>query len=268
VTGLFAENAAVLFDERIPLPELDQHLKAVRKGISLLHSLGIGCVFSHEIVESMPVLRALDRENQKLRIFFSLPARKFEESLEAFRNPDNSMATIRPAWMKVFVDGSLGSKSAEMFEGYTDRSNETGIPTTGDAELDQIVGRSNGEGIPVAIHSIGDKANHRAMQALKNHGVAGNIRNRIEHVQVLSERDLGLAGELDAVLSMQPVHLLADAGIADRAWGERCRYAFAHRTLLDGGALLNFGSDAPVETPDPLQGIWAAVTRHAYGFED
>jgi hypothetical protein len=260
-SGLFAENAAQLFDDRIPPPSESDQLEAARTGIKELHEMGICSVFSHERLDSLPVLRALEDEGQKLRVFFSLPARKFDESMEVLLDAQRFRGMVQPSWLKVFVDGSLGSRSAEMFDDYSDRPGYRGIPTTDDPKLKDIV--SSSKGVALAIHSIGDRATRRAMRALVDHSAAGKIRNRIEHAQLLRREDLDLAYELDAVFSMQPVHLLADAEVAKRAWGDRCRYAFALKSLLAGGALLNFGSDAPVETPDPLLGIWAAVTRRA-----
>ena len=92
--------------------------------------------------------------------------------------------------------------------------------------------------------------------------MAPALRQRIEHAQLIRDEDLGRFGALGIVASMQPIHATSDRDLADRYWGpQRTPRAYPWRTLLERGAVLAFGSDAPVEPIDPLLGIHAAVTR-------
>src|SRR5439155_782817 len=119
-----------------------------------------------------------------------------------------------------------------------------------------------------AIHAIGDRANRWVLDAYDAQAEASGhlgARHRIEHVQLLHPDDLPRLARLRVVASMQPIHATSDRDIAERYWGGRSRYAYAWRSLLDHGAVLAFGSDAPVETPDVLQGVYAAVTRRRAG---
>jgi predicted amidohydrolase YtcJ len=116
----------------------------------------------------------------------------------------------------------------------------------------------------VTTHAIGDRANHDVLDAyavgMKETGVRG-LRNRIEHAQVLQPSDIARFATENVIASMQPIHCTSDYKMVDAYWGERGRYAYAWRDLLNSGAKLALGSDAPVETFDPLVGLHAAVTR-------
>lgn len=126
-------------------------------------------------------------------------------------------------------------------------------------------------GLPIAVHAIGDRAVHEVLNALEQlrrleAGGAGNgasrkLRHRIEHVQLIHPDDAGRLAALGVVASMQPIHATSDMLIADRFWGQRARLSYALKTQLDLGAHVAFGSDAPVESPNPFLGLHAAVTR-------
>jgi predicted amidohydrolase YtcJ len=119
----------------------------------------------------------------------------------------------------------------------------------------------------VAVHAIGDRANRVVLDAFarvrkyeNDHGLDA-LRHRIEHVQVLDAADAPRLAELGLIASMQPVHVISDMEIADQFWGERTRGAYAWKTQINHGARLAFGSDAPVESPNPFLGLHAAITR-------
>jgi len=117
------------------------------------------------------------------------------------------------------------------------------------------------------VHAIGDAANRRVLDAFlkarerEEARPGGPLLHRIEHAQLLHTDDIPRFAGLGVVASMQPLHATSDMHAADRLWGKRARYGYAWRSLLDAGALVAFGSDAPVETPHPFAGIHAAVTR-------
>jgi predicted amidohydrolase YtcJ len=119
----------------------------------------------------------------------------------------------------------------------------------------------------MTIHAIGDRANHDVLDVYellrREEQEQGRLRLRlrIEHVQVIHPDDRLRLAELGVIASMQPIHATSDMDMADRNWGERARLSYAWRTMWDSGALVVFGSDAPVERIDPLPGIHAAVTR-------
>jgi len=122
-------------------------------------------------------------------------------------------------------------------------------------------------GLPMAVHAIGDRANHEVLDAyeqLRNYEKENGLpalRHRIEHVQVLHPDDLARLGKMNIIASMQPIHATSDMLMADAFWGERARLSYGWKTQLENGTRLALGSDAPVESPNPFWGLYAAVTR-------
>src|SRR5207247_930756 len=138
-----------------------------------------------------------------------------------------------------------------------------GILTIDRAEIIDAVARAANAGIAVAIHAIGDRAVHLALDAIEpTRASAPQLRQKVEHVQLVREDDLGRFAKLGVIASMQPIHATSDRDLADRYWGpQRIKRAYPWRTFLASGVVLAFGSDAPVEPIDPLLGIHAAVAR-------
>jgi predicted amidohydrolase YtcJ len=125
-------------------------------------------------------------------------------------------------------------------------------------------------GLSLAVHAIGDSANHEVLLAYKQlriregekrAGKGPSLRHRIEHVQIIHPDDLPRLAELDVIASMQPIHATSDYPTADRYWGARSISAYAWKSLLEAGTRMALGSDAPVESPNPFWGLHAAVTR-------
>ncbi|NEP08573.1 MAG: amidohydrolase family protein, partial [Okeania sp. SIO4D6] len=175
---------------------------------------------------------------------------------------------LRIGSVKIFADGALGPRTALMVEPYEGTTDTYGITVVDKEGMYEVASKAAANNLSVTVHAIGDKANHdildvyeavRKEEAARGQGTA--LRHRIEHVQILVEEDLNRLAELDVVASMQPIHCTSDMEMADKHWGDRTKYSYAWRTMLDSGALLVFGSDCPVEPIDPILGIYAAVTR-------
>jgi predicted amidohydrolase YtcJ len=152
-----------------------------------------------------------------------------------------------------------------MLEPFTGSGDNHGIATLSREEMRETASRAASGGIATAIHAIGDRANREALRALAAVPCVPAAPHRIEHAQLLHPDDVPLFAEHGIVASMQPIHAVGDREVAERHWGARCATAYAWRSLHAGGATLAFGSDAPVETCDPLAGLYAAVTRHGRG---
>jgi predicted amidohydrolase YtcJ len=175
---------------------------------------------------------------------------------------------IRVGGVKIFSDGALGPQTASMLEPYDGDPRNTGVVVRGREQLTALIAKAARHGIAAVVHAIGDRANRCVLDAVESVNAAGvpasggrPLRHRIEHVQLLHPADLPRLARLGVVASMQPIHCTQDRDIADRYWGRRARHGYAWRSLLDSGAHLAFGSDAPVETLDVMAGIHAAVTR-------
>jgi len=168
--------------------------------------------------------------------------------------------------VKAFLDGALGSQTADMLAPYEGGGQGTGLATMTPGAFSALVKRAAAARLPVAVHAIGDRANRVALDAFEEHletSRAAGLRHRIEHVQLLHPDDVPRLGRLGVVASMQPIHAPSDRDMAEDYWGRRCAGGYAWRSVADAGAVLAFGSDVPVETLDPLQGIFAAVTRRS-----
>jgi hypothetical protein len=173
-------------------------------------------------------------------------------------------------WVKIggvkgFVDGSLGSSTAKMFEPFVNEPGSTGVWVTPPAKLREYILGADRAGLSVAIHAIGDQANAELLDIFAEVAKANGPRDRrfrIEHAQHLRPQDYARFKELNVIASLQPYHTIDDGRWAEgRIGAKRCASSYACRSLLDAGARLAFGSDWSVAPLNPLLGIDAAVNR-------
>jgi hypothetical protein len=172
---------------------------------------------------------------------------------------------IRFGYLKGFADGTLGSGTALFFDAYADTPATKGLPQMPYEELERLVVLADKAGFQIGIHAIGDEGNHWVLNAYKKaqeRNGKRDSRHRIEHAQVVCDADLPRFAALGVVASMQPTHCITDKRFAEKRIGtSRCQGAYAWRCLLDAKAAVAFGTDYPVEPIDPLEGLYAAVTR-------
>ena len=208
-----------------------------------------------------PWVRRIEAGNRSLRVDFGVYAQHLERAIDlGLRTGQkiNDLLTVGP--LKLITDGSLNTRTAFCFEEYPGLEGtelSRGMLTLPPEELLPLMRRGAEGGLLPTVHAIGDHANSLALDAFAEIGMGG----RIEHAQLLAERDLARFAELNVVASVQPDHALDDRDVADHYWAGRTGRAFAIRSLLDAGAELAMGSDAPVSPLDPWNTIAAAVTR-------
>lgn len=167
---------------------------------------------------------------------------------------------------KVITDGSLNTRTAYCFDEYPGLEGtplSRGMLTVPPAELVPLMRKAVAGGIEPTVHAIGDHANTLVLDAFEQIGCSG----RLEHAQLLANADLGRFAALGVTASVQPEHAMDDRDVADRYWTGRTDRAFVLRSLLDAGAELAFGSDAPVAPLDPWVTMAAAVGRARDGRE-
>lgn len=263
--GLLFENAQQLVQRVIPEVTAAQAERAARRAQEELHRFGITGIHVPEAPLSFAALQALDAAGHlALRTTMMLTYDGLDAALESSLQSGFGGAFLRVGPVKIFGDGSLGSETAAMLAPFKGSRDNTGILTVPKDEIERAVERAARGGLACAIHAIGDRANRvvlDAFEATRHVWQPRGLRQRIEHVQVLHPDDLPRLSQLGVIASMQPIHATQDMDLVDRLWGDRGRYAYAFRSLKESGAVLAFGSDAPVETPDPLAGLYAAVTR-------
>jgi predicted amidohydrolase YtcJ len=258
-TGVLREESCWRFRDAYVEIADEEYLEAMRAGMKLANARGVTAV--HDKDGWLGALRLWQRlggeEALTLRVWQSLPAEKAEE-LEAvevrggFGSP-----MLRLGYLKVFMDGTLGSQTARMLDG-------GGVEITSREEFEQIVRRAARAGFPIAVHAIGDRANRDALdafEATRDDWLPLGLRQRIEHAQLLSPDDVNRFARIGVAASVQFSHAPSDRDVADRFWPGKTNCAYAYRSLWDAGALLANGSDAPIEELDPLAGICAGVRR-------
>lgn len=263
-TGIVRENAvrAFLALEAAAGPPLDAALAAT--AASALHQRGITWVHDYQrSAEELQWSQALARTGQ-LRVMQNVGEAQLEGLLAAGVTSGTGDDRFRVGALKLFADGTLGSRTAAMIEPYDDHG-ATGLSMYSPQDLARLVQRAILGGISVTIHAIGDRAVRDALDAFASVPAEARqrlaIAPRIEHVQLAQRADLDRFSELGIVASMQPQHCVTDWEVATRAWGSRVEGSYPWRSLLDRGVLLVFGSDAPVEPPDPWLGLHASMTR-------
>ncbi len=267
-TGILFEDAIELVTSHIPRPSLDAIADAMRHAQTVCWAAGLTGIHDFDGRACFMALQQLQNSGDLgLRVVKNIPVPRLEHALEVGLRSGFGNDWLRIGGIKIFADGALGSRTAAMIAPYEGEPDNRGIVVTDKEEmLEKALAASRG-GLSVTIHAIGDRANHDVLDVYEQvrrdeaRRGAAPLRHRIEHVQLLHPSDLNRLAEQNIIASMQPIHATADMDMADRYWGDRTQYSYAWRTMQDSGALVVFGSDAPVESIEPLQGIHAAVTR-------
>jgi predicted amidohydrolase YtcJ len=256
-TGIFREHAADLITRHIGSEDMETTCRALTDACSRLRAYGLTGLHTSESVSHYHKLNvALERNLVNLNLFRMIET----------EDPDgvDAIAAMQGAeCVKALVDGALGSQTASMLEPY-EGSDSMGVIAIPRQKLRRIVDRAVSHGLSLAVHAIGDRANRDVLDVFTEAGPSREGRDlvfRLEHAQLVDSADIPRFGRAGVIASMQPIHLVSDIKVADRYWGARSRGAYAWGSISRGGGLLAFGSDAPIEEPDPLKGIHAAVTR-------
>ena len=172
---------------------------------------------------------------------------------------------IRFGYLKAFIDGTIGSGTALMFEPFTDNPGSSGLAMMPYEVFEDMVLKADRAGFQIGVHAIGDKGNNWTLNAFEKAAAVNgkrNSRHRDEHTQTLLLSDIPRFAQLGVIASMQPTHCISDKKFYEKRIGtERSKGAYAWRSLLNSGASLAFGTDYQVEPLNPMEGLYAAVTR-------
>jgi len=263
-TGVLLELAVDLVRRVLPAPEPEWLRQCLLEAQQAAHQAGITGIQDVEDLAVLEGFRRLEREGLlRLRVLFHPPVSDLPLLVSrGFRSGEGS-EWITSGGIKLFLDGSLGSRTAWMLTPY-EGSRDRGMPLASLETAGAAVRMAARHGIASTVHAIGDAAVRRALDLLEPLPRTA-LPHRIEHFQCVDPADLDRAAAAGIVLSMQPAHLLVDIPLAERHWGSRGRGAYAFRTLSARGTTLAFGSDAPVAPLDPRLGVFAAMDRRALG---
>jgi len=294
-TGLMKDAAMDLVQRAIPEPTEEQLTRAILAGLAEARRLGVTGFHDMSSAESgflggeqagkpgladIPRLRSAEeiriylklaaRGELTARVYAVTPIQQWEAPARTGIAAAFGNEWVRVGGLKGYVDGSLGSTTAYFYEPFTDDPSTSGLLSGmmfPEGNMLRMTLGGDRVGLQLCIHAIGDKANRMILdifeEVAKKNGVdAKSRRFRIEHAQHISPGDFEKFAKLGVIASMQPFHAIDDGRWAEKRIGrERCKTTYAFRTLLDSGVKLAFGSDWTVAPLDPMQGIYAAVTR-------
>lgn len=273
-TGILLEKAMNLVESVIPKPHPEDLADLFEEAIPRLWRMGLTGIHNFDRETSFRALQILNsRGDLHLRVLQTIPREDLAVVRRLGLRTGQGDDMLRIGSVKLFSDGALGPRTGAMLDPYIDEPENRGILLLNADDVFEYGRDAARAGLSLAVHAIGDRANHEVLDGFtrlraheKERGLPA-LRHRIEHVQVLLPEDAGRLAELDIVASMQPIHALSDMEMADQAWGKRSCLAYAWQTQIQQRAKLAFGSDAPVENPNPFWGLHAAVTRRrATGF--
>ena len=266
LTGVLKDNAQDLVYEILPTPAPAIEDRALDAAMAYVASYGVTSVHNMGSWHDLTVFqRAHGTARQKTRIYAAVPLSDWPRLRDTVAVRGRGDDWLRIGALKGFADGSLGSHTAAMFDGFTDTPSDKGFFVTPPESLYARTLGADKAGLQVMVHAIGDRAIATQLDVFERVAKANGPRDRrfrIEHAQHIGPRDMGRFGKLGVIPSMQPYHAIDDGRWADRVIGaDRASRTYAFRSLLDAKASLAFGSDWFVAPPRPMEGIYAAVTR-------
>jgi len=265
--GVLVDAATALIDAKVPPPRPEDRDLALHEAQELLIRGGVTAVadMGTSIEDWMTFRRAGDLGRLRIRIM------SYADSVPTMLLIGGTGPTpwlyddrLRMNGLKLYMDGALGSRGAMLKAPYADDPGNTGLALLNGTQLRNLMSRAAMDHFQVATHAIGDAANAEVLSAIEelSEDFKGDRRWRIEHAQIVDPADLPRFGEHGIIASMQPVHQTSDRLMAEARLGpERLAGAYAWHSMLEAGAPLAFGSDAPVEAPDPFAGMAAAISR-------
>ncbi len=263
--GLFVDNAKDLIDKAVPPPTPAELDEALAKAEDILLGFGVTSVgsMSTALGDWEAMKRAGDRGQLDVR--FLVYADELNLLKEVPRpTPWLYADRLRMVGIKFYADGALGSRGAWLKQPYADMPDTRGLQFHSDAELRALADTAASHGFQIATHAIGDAANAQVIGTYEwlNGKYGTDRRWRIEHAQILDCADLPRIGRAHIIASMQPTHQTSDRLMAEKRLDPaRLKCAYAWQSMLRTGARLAFGTDFPVESPNPFPGLSAAVSR-------
>ncbi len=268
-TGILRENAMNLVWEVKPEPSEEELTEAC--SLACQKAVEAGLTSVHWLISSPTEIRVIQklREQNKLllRVYVIVSVKLLDHLIDLGMHTGFGDNRVRIGSVKIFSDGSLGARTAALFQPYQDEPTRKGMMLYTQEKLNTLVMEAHRAGFQLAIHAIGDRAIDMVLTVLENalkEAPKENHRHRIEHASVLNERLIQHMKKLKVIASVQPHFVVSDFWVANRVGSTRARWVYPFRTLVQEGVLTTGGSDCPVEPIDPLLGVWAAVAREAF----
>ncbi|MCA9775772.1 MAG: amidohydrolase [Candidatus Eremiobacteraeota bacterium] len=274
-TGILRELAANLVRDHIPEPSWSELRALIKEGVNELNRWGVTSVSDQRIKDLddgslvFRALRDLEAHNQlTLRVSCNVAAHNLEQAAALGLSTGVGSDRLRIGHLKVFSDGTLGSKTARMLQPMVGEE-QCGLYLTPPEEMEEVFRRAVDLDFAVSVHSIGDESTRTVLDLFekmrRDKLPDTSVPHRVEHAQLVDDRDVGRFGDLQLTVSAQPGHALDDRFIAEELLGTRASTGYRYADFQRLGVLLSFGSDAPVSSADPRYGLQSAVHRSLAG---
>jgi predicted amidohydrolase YtcJ len=270
--GVLRENALELVWKVVPKPSLGELEKSCLLACEKAVEAGLTCV--HWILGSTDELRVLQKlfleGRLPLRVYLGFPVELLDELIDIGLHTGFGNEMVKIGFVKILADGSLGGHTAALKEPYLDAPKTRGMMLYAQRELNKLVLKAHRAGLQLAVHAIGDHAVECVLKAFEKalkRFPREDHRHRVEHCSVLNPNLIRRMKRLGLVASVQPHFVVSDFWVARRLGVERARWVYPFKTLMREGVVVASGSDCPVESINPLLGIWAAVNREGF-FEE
>ena len=261
--GIFIDNALNLIEAKIPPPKKDDIQRQIKNAQKLLNKLGLTSIHdAGTSKEEIAVMKEMIASGDlSLRIFTMLHNNPDDYELFLETGPETENPFIKVRSVKIYMDGALGSRGAALLEPYSDALDQDGLLIIQPEEHERLVKKFSDRGFQSNTHGIGDRAVKTILNTYEK--VANrSLRNRVEHAQIVHHDDLSRFKQLEVIPTMQATHCTSDMYWVNERLGEnRLHEAYPWQSFIQMGIPIPGGSDAPVEYPDPLEGIYAAITR-------
>ena len=265
-TGVLIDNAMDMVARAVPERTMAQTIDYIETAIAALASEGLTSVhdagISPQEVSAFKAIAEKDALDVRIYGMLAVTSDGYEEAI--LKGPEPSLFDDRLAVrsIKIQIDGALGSRGAALDEPYSDRPDSHGLLLHTPEQTEAMTKFAMENGFQVNTHAIGDKGNRLLLDIFARYPQHKDLRNRVEHAQIVHIDDIPRFKELDVIPSMQATHATSDKNMAkDRVGEDRLAGAYAWRKFLQQGSIIANGSDFPVEPANPFFGLHAAVTR-------
>jgi len=267
LTGILKESAMNLLDQLIE-EESDTEIteEDIVHGLAHANRLGITSIHTSAGLDEYKLYEKLKNQDKlTVRIYAWQYLEELDSLLALGMNTGDGDSLLRVGFLKSYIDGTLGSGTALMFDPYQDNPETNGLIQYPEEEFKNMISRAHRLGYQTGTHAIGDKGVNVVLNSIEyaqhEHGIK-QLRHRIEHSQIVMEDDFSRYNDLGVIASMQPTHCTTDLRFCEQRIGkERSSGAYAWRTFIDNDVHIAFGTDWPVEPLDPMRGIFSAITR-------
>ncbi len=271
-SGILKERAIDQVQRFIPRSEEETRaaLVSASRRLVRLGLTSLQCII--EDAEEFRAIRSLKDEGKiPQSIYAIMPSSLIDHLISSGFSTEKGEDALRLGGVKVYLDGSLGARTAALTDPYADDADSSGMLTMSHRQLSEVAIKARKAGFQLCIHAIGDRAVELAIKTLEE--IFGSrdcrsLRHRIEHSSLVSPRLISKMGKLGIVASVQPRFIYSDSWANDRLGPNRTHHLYPFFSMVRAGIPLAAGSDCPTEDPNPLEGIWSAVVRPGSGAEE